>query len=117
MVYIERLYGDWNDDDIIKSWVDQSTIDCCKINPRDIKTNISRNNISTTNISKNNISTTNKYNHNIKLINTDYKVNTNKKLNTIINIINVINNGEYSRRNENFNEKFKIKYKRNNQNR
>jgi hypothetical protein len=114
MVYIERLYGDWNDDDIIKSWLDQSTIDCCKLDSHDIK-NISTTNISRANISTANISTANKYN--IKLINTDYKINTNKKLNTKINIINVNNNGEYSRRNENFNEKFKIRYKRNNQNR
>lgn len=111
MAYIERLYGDWDDDDIIKSWVDQSTIDCCKLNSHDIKTGI--------NISKNRTNTyiTNNYNHTIKLINTNYKMNINKKLNTKINVNNFYNNGEYSRRNENFNEKFKIKYKRNNQNR
>lgn len=109
MVYIERLYGDWNDDDIIKSWVNQSTIDCCKLNSHDIKPK--------TNISTTNISTTNKYNHTIKLINTNCKMNINKKLNTKINMNNIYNNGEYSRRNKNFNEKFKIKYKRNDQNR
>jgi hypothetical protein len=106
MVYIERLYGDWNDDDIVKSWVDQSTIDCCKLESQ----NINNIHIDTKYI-------TNKYNPKKELINNDYKLNGIKKLNTKINIIKVNNNGEYSRRNENFSEKFKIKHKRNNKNR
>ena len=93
MVYIERLYGDWNDDDIINSWVDQCTIDCCKLNSQDKTTNQTI--IYTTNIS-----------------NSEIKLFANKKLNTKMNITNVNCNGEYYRRNENFNKKLEIKNKR-----
>jgi hypothetical protein len=112
MVYVERLYGDWDDDGIIKSWIDQKTIDCCKLNSQGI-------NINSIYINK----ITNRFNPKIKLINntsmnntgnklnSSNKLNTSKKLNTKINANNDNDNGEYYRRNKNFNKKFKIKYK------
>jgi hypothetical protein len=131
MVFIERLYGDWNDEDITKSWTTQSTIDCCKIVSHDIqspkcnnlinkyKSTLINNNRCIINNNSNIINNnrciinnnSNIINNNRCIINNNSNIINNKKLNCEINNNESYINGYYFRRNENFDKKFKIKYK------
>jgi hypothetical protein len=123
MVFIERLYNDWDDEEITKLWVDQSTVDCCKsIDYTNYKStilhcdNIDKNSDNYNNINKNcdnkncdnmdNYNNINKNSDNYNNINKNSdnknnKNNDNKKLNCINNNDKFDNNGHAVRRNEN----------------
>jgi hypothetical protein len=94
-MYKDRLYNEWDDNDLVEFWINDTITDCCKIN------NIDNHTRKYCNINK------------ITSKNTSNNTSNNKKLNYLLFNNNLLNNGTYCKntRSDSKNRKSKIKVK------